>query len=181
MQLQLSALLSLLTVALFAVPALSQDTINIMAYKSNMRCMGPKFTFCNVAPGICCNNIPRGYGYSAFFQGLMPGSVGDGFVMSSCASQQLFEVHPGRECWNSMSSHPVGSMNWHPAGGCAERCLLEDGRTKGPAPSLFTYDDHVGVENTIAVPVDDEDAAQKIADLYEAKDFEALAKYEKGE
>jgi predicted dinucleotide-binding enzyme len=58
---------------------------------------------------------------------------------------------------------------------------VEDGQTKGPAPSLFTYDDHTGVQNTIVVPADDEDAAQKIADLYEANDFEALAKYEKGE
>ena len=44
-----------------------------------------------------------------------------------------------------------------------------EGQTKGPAPSLFTYDDHAGVQNTVVVPADDEDAAQKIADLYEAK------------
>jgi hypothetical protein len=31
------------------------------------------------------------------------------------------------------------------------------------------------------VPADDEDAAQKIADLYQAKDFEALIKYKKGD
>ena len=76
----------------------------------------------------------------------------------------------------------MGAVRWQRAGGCPPQgCFLEDGQTKGPAPSLFTYDDHAGVQNTIVVPADDEDAAQKIADLYEAKDFEALAKYEKGE
>jgi len=78
---------------------------------------------------------------------------------------------------------PVGALRWQRAGTCPPQgCRLEDGQTtKGPAPSLFTYDDHAGVENTIVVPGDDEGAAQKIADLYEAKDFEALAKYEKEE
>ena len=51
-------------------------------------------------------------------------------------------------------------------GGCAlatsrrllQGCLLKDRQTKGPAPSLFTYDDHAGVQNTVVVPADDEDA-----------------------
>lgn len=174
MQLQLSALLSLLTVALFAVPASSQRTLNIEVFDSPRRCLGTSFIFRNVAPGVCCTNIPRGYGFSVSFLGLQAGSVGDGFVTNSCASQHLFEVFRGGECWQSRDGRRVGAVRWKPAGPCPG-CLLEDGQTKGPAPSVFTYDDHSGVKNTIVVPADDEDAAQKIADLYEAKDFEALA------
>jgi hypothetical protein len=170
MQLQLSALLSLLTVALFAVPALS---LNIIVYISDSGCIGASFTYFNVLLDTCFN-FPIQFGYSVLFQGLGLGSVGVGFAGNSCTSEVLFTVSLGADCWNSRGSRRVGSMSWQRAGS-----LLQDGQTKGPAPSLFTYDDHVGVENTIVVPADDEDAAQKIADLYEAKDFEALAKYGK--
>ncbi|KIJ92434.1 hypothetical protein K443DRAFT_125952 [Laccaria amethystina LaAM-08-1] len=178
MQLQLSALLSLLTVALFAVPALS---VSITVYTSNSRCIGTSFTYLNVVPGRCITNVPTGYGHSVSFQGLPLGSVGDGFVGPSCATRHLFELTAqGAGCWSSLSNGlRAGALSWQRfrrSGG-----LVEDGQTKGPAPSLFTYDDHTGVQNTIVVPADDEDAAQKIADLYEANDFEALAKYEKGE
>ena len=55
MQLQLSALLSLLTVALFAVPTSSQPTLDIEVYDSVRRSIGARFTFRNIAPGTCCN------------------------------------------------------------------------------------------------------------------------------
>ncbi|KIJ92435.1 hypothetical protein K443DRAFT_13609 [Laccaria amethystina LaAM-08-1] len=158
MQVELFSILSALTVAaLFAPPSSSASsfTITIVMFESVRGCTGNSFVYEEVQAGRCMARIPRVVRVFRIF----PRSRARGLPRRRVLESGL--------C--------VGKRHLD------ERSLPEEGEAKDPTPSLFACNDHAGVKNTVVVPAGDEDAAQKISDLYQAKDFEALAKHEKGD
>lgn len=93
-------------------------------------------------------------------------------------------VWPGTKCWNSGGRSRAAYLNWFYSPGGRRDEVGGIGSSTGGANCTgsfpyFDYTDDKRSNKLIKVPADSEDAAQKIADLFEKQDFSALALYEK--
>ena len=176
MQFKIVTALAALGAALLAVPAMAQ-TVAYQGYASTVSCSGSAFG-CSDGGAICCT-LPTGFGFSAQFNNLPSGSQGQGYSNNACTSFVFSLFGPGTKCWNGGGAR-VGSLNWFhsPSGrrGLNQARAAESSGANCSQPISFTYEVDSG-ERTIKVPATT-GAAQTIADLYLAKDLDALAAYE---
>ncbi|KAJ3517025.1 hypothetical protein NMY22_g14060 [Coprinellus aureogranulatus] len=124
--------------------------------------------------GVCCGPFPVGFGFSAQFENLPAGTLGQGYT-DACRAFLFAVFGPGTKCWNGGGAR-ANFLNWfHSSGREAAR---DESGENCVAPSGFTYNDSQGVEHSIRVPVGQANATEVIAQKFANKDWEGLAAYE---
>ena len=175
MQFKIISSLAALSAALLTVPAMAQ-TVTYQGYASTVSCTGSAFG-CSDNGALCCV-LPDGFGFSAQFNDLPSGSQGQGYANDGCTDFLFSVFGPGTQCATG-SGIRSASLNWFhsPSGrrGINQARAAQSSGANCSQPISFTYELDNG-ERTIKVP-DTTGAAQTIADLYLAKDLDALAAY----
>ncbi|KAF8962496.1 hypothetical protein BDZ97DRAFT_1662913 [Flammula alnicola] len=176
MQLKLATIFTALTAALFGAPAVAQS-VSYEGFASTVSCSGSAFG-CTDGGNVCCS-LPTGFGFSVQFNNLPSGTQGQGYTNNGCSSFLFALFGPGTKCFNGGGTRAT-NMNWFhsPQGrrGIEARAAAE-AATNCSSPAYFKYEDASGAAKQIKVPAAS-GAAQTIADLFTAKNFGALAKYE---
>ena len=166
--------------ALFVVPFAVSQTITYQGFADTVSCQGSHFQ-CIDGGAVCCS-LPTGFGYSVQFNNLPAGSQGQGYTSGGCTNFLFAVFGPGTKCWNGGGSSAT-HMNWFHSPQRSRRhaiqFVLEDATTSMncSAPTMFAYKGIDGVERTIRVPATD-GAAQIIAGLFLARDFDCLSSYD---
>ncbi|KAF8953135.1 hypothetical protein BDZ97DRAFT_1680043 [Flammula alnicola] len=176
MQLKLATIFTAVTAALFAAPAIAQS-VSYEGFSDTVSCSGANFG-CTDGGWVCCS-LPTGFGFSVQFNNLPVGTQGQGYTNSGCTAFVFALFGPGTKCWNGGGTR-ASNMDWFhsPQGGRSiEARASAKASTNCSSPAYFKYEDPSGAQKQIKVPAG-EGAAQTIADLYTAKNFGALGKYE---
>ena len=176
MQFKIVTALAALGAALLAVPAIAQ-TVAYEGFASTVSCSGSAFG-CSDGGAVCCT-LPTGFGFSAQFNNLPSGSQGQGYTNNACTDFLFSVFGPGTKCWNGGGAR-AASLNWFhsPSGrrGINQVRAVDTSGKNCSEPISFSYEATSG-KRTIKVPATT-GAAQTIADLYLAKDLDALGAYE---
>lgn len=177
MQFKIIFILAALGTALLAVPAMAQ-TVTYQGFASTVSCSGSAFG-CSDNGALCCV-LPTGFGFSAQFNDLPSGSQGQGYTNDGCTSFIFSLFGPGTQCWNGDGVVRAASLNWFHSPsrrrGVNQARAAQSSSANCSQPISFTYEVDSG-ERTIKVPATP-GAAQTMADLYLAKNLDALAAYE---
>ncbi|KAJ3549867.1 hypothetical protein NMY22_g723 [Coprinellus aureogranulatus] len=162
-----------LTILAIASEGMAQQQVTYRGYSSTVQCSGTNFN-CRDAGLVCCGPFPVGFGFSAQFENLPAGTVGEGFT-DACRSNLFTVFGPGTKCWNG-GGRRANFLEWfHATAKLPER----DGSGEGcVAPDGFTYQDGQGVEHTIRVPAGQANATEIIAQHFVNKNWDVLATYE---
>ncbi|KAJ3515196.1 hypothetical protein NMY22_g14510 [Coprinellus aureogranulatus] len=165
---QLTHLLSAITIAVAATQGLAADIVTYRGYASTVQCSGDNF-FCRDGGAVCCS-FPTGFGFSAQFENLPSGSQGQGYTGNACTSFLFSVFGPGTKCWNG-GGRRATHLNWFHSP--QKREVDED----CAIPNGFEYRDAAGTQRVITIPAGNATAAEEIAKQYINKDWKALASY----
>ncbi len=176
MKYQIISSLAALSIALLAVPAIAQ-TVSYQGYASTVSCSGSSFG-CSDNGALCCV-LTRRLRFLCAVQRPSKRLPGQGYSNDGCTDFIFSVFGPGTQCVTGSGTRSA-SLNWFhsPSGrrGINQARAAQSSGANCSQPISFTYEVDSG-ERTIRVPATT-GAAQNIADLYLAKDLDALAAYE---
>ena len=173
-------------ILVFAAAAPSVFAINYHAYTSGVECEGESF-YCSDDGNTCCG-YPANFGYSANFENLPQHAYAEGFKDGTCnegnlSDNVLFSLHgswagPKTKCWNGGGFHRATNLMWHPSSFTKRLSNSVNANQECYSPSGFRYQDQNGVCRDIKLERGvDMSEAEKVAELYKAGNFDALAQY----
>lgn len=183
MRYEFTAMYRTAAAALFSVPFAVSQIITYQGFANTVSCQGSHFQ-CVDGGAVCCS-LPTGFGYSIQFNNLPAGSQGQGYINGGCSNFVFAVFGPGTKCWNGGGSSAT-NMNWfhspqrsrrHTTNSFLPQNPMNDLPMNCSTPTTFTYEGRDGVDKMIRVPPA-VGAAQIIAELFLADDFESLSAYD---